>query len=90
MGECTGNEMEVEELPLLEFPRRTKADHSNPGNNGSLFEIRTQFNSLSVNYSFSRPFPHTVCNKRNAVQSGTAMDEHKFPRSCCCLRYRQH
>ena len=52
MGECTGNEMEVEEVPLREFPRHTKADHSNPRNNGSPFEIRTHSNSLSVNYSF--------------------------------------
>jgi len=34
MGECTGNEMEVEEVPLLEFPRHTKAGHSNLRNNG--------------------------------------------------------
>jgi hypothetical protein len=53
MGECTGNEMEVEEIPLLEFPRHAKADHSNPRSNGSPFEIRIQLNSLSVNYSFS-------------------------------------
>jgi hypothetical protein len=24
MGECTGNEMEVEEIPLLEFPRQLR------------------------------------------------------------------
>jgi len=56
--------MEVEEVPLLEFPRHTKVDHSNPRNNGSPFEIRIQLNSLSVNYPFSWPFPHTVIRER--------------------------
>jgi len=53
MREGTGNEMEMEEVPLLKFPRHAKADHSNPRTNGSPFEMRTQLNSLSVNYSFS-------------------------------------
>jgi hypothetical protein len=53
MGECTGSELEVEEVPLHAFPRHTKADHSNRQNNGAPFEIRIQLNSLMGNYGFS-------------------------------------
>jgi hypothetical protein len=53
MGECTGKEMEVAEVPILNFPEIQRQITVIVRIMVPRFEIRTQLNSLSVNYFFS-------------------------------------